>query len=138
MPCKDTQKILNGLNQNENKRITDSINKLYQKGNLTKTLRFFINKDLKELDSIDPRTTILEYLRENGFTGTKLGCAEGGCGACSVVIAEYDYEKSIVKYRSANSCIMPLCSAHNKQIITIEGIGNTSMPHPVQVIILQF
>ena len=49
------------------------------------TLRFYVNGTKIVLDTIDPEITLLEYLRGIGLTGTKLGCAEGGCGACTVV-----------------------------------------------------
>jgi xanthine dehydrogenase/oxidase len=49
------------------------------------TIRFYLNGTKVELDTADPEITLLEYIRGIGLTGTKLGCAEGGCGACTVV-----------------------------------------------------
>lgn len=49
------------------------------------TIRFYLNGTKVAIDTVHPEVTLLEYLRGIGLTGTKLGCAEGGCGACTVV-----------------------------------------------------
>lgn len=49
------------------------------------TIRFYLNGTKVSVDTLNPELTLLEYLRGIGLTGTKLGCAEGGCGACTVV-----------------------------------------------------
>ena len=64
--------------------------------------------------------------------GTKLGCAEGGCGACTVVLGTYHHVKDKVEYLAINACLAPLISVDGKHLITIEGLGNSQNPHPAQ------
>lgn len=96
------------------------------------TLRFYLNGTRVVLDNIDPEITLLEYLRGIGLTGTKLGCAEGGCGACTVVVSQYNPTTKKIYHASVNACLAPLVSVDGKHVITIEGIGNVKRPHPTQ------
>lgn len=96
------------------------------------TLRFYLNGTKVELDAVDPEITLLEYLRGIGLTGTKLGCAEGGCGACTVVISQLNPTTGKIYHASVNACLAPLVSVDGKHVITVEGIGNSKSPHPAQ------
>ncbi|XP_063775025.1 xanthine dehydrogenase/oxidase isoform X2 [Pseudophryne corroboree] len=78
--------------------------------------------------------TLLTYLRRKlGLPGTKLGCGEGGCGACTVMISRYcTFQHKIVHY-SVNACLAPVCSLHLASVTTVEGIGSTKTRlHPIQ------
>ncbi len=89
---------------------------------MTDTLRFLMGDQVRELKGIDPTTTVLQYLRgDAGRCGTKEGCAEGDCGACSVVIAELDGDRNL-SYRAVNACIQFLPTLHGKQLITVEDL----------------
>lgn len=82
----------------------------------------------------DPTTTLLTYLREKLLLcGTKLGCGEGGCGACTVMISRYDRVAQKVEHLAVNACLTPVCAVHGLAVTTVEGIGNTrDRLHPVQ------
>ncbi|KAI7532936.1 hypothetical protein KC343_g19360, partial [Hortaea werneckii] len=96
------------------------------------TLRFYLNGTKVVLDTADPEVTLLEYLRGIGLTGTKLGCAEGGCGACTVVVSQYNPTTNKIYHASVNACLAPLVSVDGKHVITVEGIGSVKNPHPAQ------
>ncbi|PAV81283.1 hypothetical protein WR25_02114 isoform B [Diploscapter pachys] len=97
------------------------------------TLLFYVNGRRIEEKKADPKTTLATYLRDHlHLTGTKIGCNEGGCGACTVMISEiHPLTEKIVHY-SANACLMPLCMLFGKAVTTVEGIGNVKKMHPVQ------
>jgi xanthine dehydrogenase/oxidase len=96
------------------------------------TIVFYLNGTKVTLDQADPEVTLLEYLRGIGLTGTKLGCAEGGCGACTVVVSQYNPTTKKIYHASINACLSPLVSVDGKHVITVEGIGSVKRPHPVQ------
>lgn len=60
------------------------------------------------------------------------GCSEGGCGACTVVVSQYNPTTKTIYHASVNACLAPLASVDGKHVITIEGIGNVKSPHPAQ------
>ncbi|MFC3393462.1 xanthine dehydrogenase small subunit [Brenneria rubrifaciens] len=81
--------------------------------------------------SIDPNTTVLNYLRrQRARTGTKEGCASGDCGACTVVVAEVRDDR--LRYRSVNACLTLLSALHGKQLLTVEDLRQQGQLHPVQ------
>src|SRR6266550_1243616 len=95
-------------------------------------VRFALDGDIVTLDDVDPTRTVLQYLREDlGRTGTKEGCAEGDCGACTVVVGEL--KNGSVRFRAINSCIQFVPTLDGKELITVESLrGDNGALHPVQ------
>ena len=94
-------------------------------------LRFIFRGALVELKRFDPSLTVLDWLREDQRAkGTKEGCNEGDCGACTVVLvrAEGDH----LTYRPANACILLLGQLDGTELITIEDLSTNQSLHPVQ------
>ena len=103
---------------------------------------FFVNGKRVEIfpdDGIDPSMRLVDYLRNNlGLHGTKVGCGEGGCGSCSVLLSFDDDNSNSnngASHRVINACLRPLAACDGTSITTVEGIGaqgsDTKM-HPVQ------
>ncbi|OZJ05979.1 hypothetical protein BZG36_01218 [Bifiguratus adelaidae] len=97
-----------------------------------RNLIFYLNGTRVKLHNPDPSLTLLQYIRSTGLTGTKLGCAEGGCGACTVLVSSFNHNTQRIHHTSVNACLAPLVSMANRHVITTEGIGNANNPHPVQ------
>ncbi len=85
-------------------------------------IKFVVNKKPYILN-VDPSERLLDVLRNRlGFMGTKEGCGEGECGACTVIIDG----------KTVNSCLLLAAQTDGCEITTIEGVGNRRSPHPVQ------
>ncbi|KAL4802007.1 molybdopterin binding aldehyde oxidase/xanthine dehydrogenase [Aspergillus unguis] len=79
-----------------------------------------------------PRWTLLDFIRsQDGLKGTKLGCGEGGCGACTVVL-QTKQSTGRIRHLAVNACLYPLIGVSGKHVITIEGLGSVDNPHPLQ------
>jgi xanthine dehydrogenase small subunit len=98
------------------------------------SVRFILNGEVVETTVTDPTRTVLQYLREDlGMTGTKEGCAEGDCGACTVVVVEVERGGDGIELKPINSCIQFLPTLDGKELITVEGLqGAGGGLHPVQ------
>ncbi|KZV50307.1 xanthine dehydrogenase 1-like [Dorcoceras hygrometricum] len=93
----------------------------------------FVNGVRRVLPDGLAHLTLLEYLRGIGLTGTKLGCGEGGCGACTVMISYFDQNTRKCVHLSLNACLAPLYSVEGMHVITVEGVGNRRYGlHPIQ------
>ena len=100
---------------------------------MTSSVIKFVHEDqIIEVENPNPNETLLNYIRTDlKKTGTKEGCAEGGCGACTVVIGELKNNK--INYNAVNSCIMFLPTLQGKQLILVEDlVSKDGSLHPVQ------
>ncbi|KAJ2827427.1 hypothetical protein IWW50_001894, partial [Coemansia erecta] len=95
---------------------------------------FYVNGSRVTIDDVDLDLdmTLLQYLRSTGLTGTKLGCGEGGCGACTVMVSSYDTRTQKPAHQTVNACLCPLYAMDGKHVVTVEGLGTAKNPHPVQ------
>ena len=98
----------------------------------SKSIKFIFENKIHEIENPDSNETILNYVRlKLKKTGTKEGCAEGGCGACTVVLGELNNNKII--YKAINSCIAFVPSLEGKQLLIVEDlISKNGSLHPVQ------
>jgi xanthine dehydrogenase small subunit len=90
-----------------------------------------VNGRSRELGAVGGHVTLLEWLRAVGLTGTKEGCAEGECGACSVLVARDDGAGG-TRWVAINACLVPAAAFDQQEVVTAEGLGQPGDLHPVQ------
>jgi xanthine dehydrogenase small subunit len=83
------------------------------------------------LTTAAPHTTALEWLRDQGLTGCKEGCAEGECGACAVLVARPGADGGTA-WTAVNACLVPVAALDGSEVVTAEGLGTPDDLHPVQ------
>ncbi len=106
----------------------------------TESFEFSLNGELVLVEGLPATMTLLDWLRATGRTGSKCGCAEGDCGACSVAIVDRDATGQPT-YRAINSCIALLPMFAGREVVTVEGLacdgGGREKLHPVQAAMVE-
>jgi xanthine dehydrogenase small subunit len=103
-------------------------------------VRFLLDGRAVQAAGLPPTTTVLEYLRDIAHrTGTKEGCAEGDCGACTVVLGELAADGTAMRYRAVNSCIRLLPTIDGQELLSVESLqGPDGTLHPVQQALVDY
>ncbi len=90
-----------------------------------------INGERRALAGTATHTTALDWLRTNGLSGSKEGCAEGECGACAMLLATPTPDGT-TSWTAVNACLVPVYALDGQEIVTAEGLGDPEHLHPVQ------
>jgi xanthine dehydrogenase small subunit len=90
-----------------------------------------VNGQVASLAGVPVHTTALDWLRSRGLLGCKEGCAEGECGACSVLVARPGLSTP-TRWTALNACLLPVLALDGQEIVTAEGLGTPDALHPVQ------
>lgn len=98
-------------------------------------ISFKLNGQTVLASGVDPHTTALSWLRRQGWTGSKEGCAEGECGACAVLMLRPDGLGS--RFEAVNGCLLLLPSLADQEVWTVEGLSTNGQLHPAQQAMLQ-
>lgn len=101
-------------------------------------LIFWLNGVRVEISNPNPSIMLTDYLREVGLTGTKVGCGQGGCGACTVMLSHKKPDGTTI-HRPINACLRLLCTVDGMLVTTTEGIGSVHCGlDPTQVCIAKY
>ncbi|MFI7060262.1 xanthine dehydrogenase small subunit [Kribbella sp. NPDC050124] len=97
----------------------------------TQTPSITVNGESTAIGDVAVHTSVLDWLRDQGLTGAKEGCAEGECGACSVLVARPGTDAP-TEWTAINACLLPIAALDGQELITSEGLGSPEELHPVQ------
>src|SRR5918994_1118727 len=98
-------------------------------------VRFLLNGALREESAASPTMTVLDWLRGVArLTGTKEGCAEGDCGACTIAVGRP--RDGVLRYEAVNACLMVVPQLDGAAVLTVEGVADRGRLHPVQQALL--
>jgi len=92
---------------------------------------FRLNGEDIPLDGVDPTASLLRWLQQRRLSGSKEGCGDGDCGACTVAMIEVD-ATGRSRYRAINSCLLPMGLLPGREIFTVESLAQGEALHPVQ------
>ncbi|KAL7629782.1 hypothetical protein AAE478_001305 [Parahypoxylon ruwenzoriense] len=110
----------------------EALTPLIQSTYRTSELRFFVNGCRVTVQNPNPDWVLLDWIRaQDNLKGSKLGCGEGGCGACTVVLQTIEPGRRL-RHIAVNACLFPLVGVDGKSLITVEGLGTAAHPHPLQ------
>jgi len=113
------------------------MNAMSSGGGPRQSLRFRFRAAEVALDRFSPRATLLDWLREEaGATGTKEGCGEGDCGACTVVLARL--RNGVIAHEAVNACVLLLGQVDGAEVLTVEDLAQGAVLHPVQQAMVDF
>lgn len=98
---------------------------------MTLSTQFQLNGNTVSLSGADPTESLLRWLRRARLHGTKEGCADGDCGACTVALLETDANGD-AHYQAVNSCLLPIGALPGREIVTVEALADGAALHPVQ------
>jgi xanthine dehydrogenase small subunit len=93
--------------------------------------QLLVNGRTRRLGAVGGHITLLDWLRAEGLTGSKEGCAEGECGACAVLVSRPDGDHKS-RWTAINACLVPAAGFEGQEVVTAEGLGTPDALHPVQ------
>ncbi len=103
---------------------------------MKETPQFTLNGEPVALSDAEPRESLLRWLKRRRLTGTKEGCADGDCGACTIALVEPDGDGGS-RFVAVNSCLLPVGTLPGREVITVEALADGDRLHPVQQVMVE-